>query len=184
MTHESIVAQLAFYYREPLCIELDGRKTHNPRLVEMVKFLKQKFVHEESAERFAERVKQNFHPTSTVPFPLASDLVRIENMANPPDIPVYVSQREAESIPEALALGAANVAKDSESLKKTDEEIKATTLREIYEMGVNYAIPFGSVVKTYGAGRVFEAFKKYYDEDNRSALVPRKGAERSAAIFG
>jgi|GEM_PF-823365 len=83
MTIESIVAQLAFYYRESLYIDAEKR-VPNVVVTEAIRWFKERFKTDEAAQKFAVKIKYHFHPTSTVPFPLIADLQDIDNIYEPP----------------------------------------------------------------------------------------------------
>lgn len=84
MTNENIIASLAYYYNHPI-VDMNpqtGQGLPNPQFTEAVRWMYGKFHDEKAAERFGEKIKHSFKPTSTTPFPLLVDLEEIYDKNN------------------------------------------------------------------------------------------------------
>ena len=150
LNNETIIAQLAYYYREPLYTD-EKSGIENPRIIELIKYFNKRFKNSENAVKFAERIKESFQPTMTVPFPLLADVIKIDTTSGPPESPEWIGF----DMPTAID----NFAKVHYIPLITPEN---ATNAEIYEMAMNTKNNFGKIMKKYGALRVYEVFKEFY----------------------
>lgn len=154
MNPEQAGSYLAFYYREPLTLEFDGAKVFNPRVRDVIEWIRHNYESEMSIDHFIEKVKANFKVTADHPFPMIQHLNEIywREDTSPHQSP-YRNTANTGYISGALLEYSHThdvTFEPSEDVKDTPLEVLCRDEREI---------PFDEMLKKYGVRLTFEAVK-------------------------
>jgi hypothetical protein len=161
-TIENIVFQLAFYYRESLIIDQDG-KVPNPIVTEAIKWFKSNFQKVETAQRFAEKVKNIYKPTAAAPFPLNAHFNEISfvEWTAPEDYAIDENKRHGEVTGEVTMDGALLAFAEQNDAPLNAPEGVDIDLKRVWEES-RFKEDFTGALRKFGIMNVWEAYREYF----------------------
>jgi hypothetical protein len=167
MTHEQCTAKLAAYYKEPMreIVSLDeaGHQKTIPNLrVKENHAWMIRNIHADSLDRFYNNVIANFKPTSTVPYPLVSDLEYISRSG-------YVPERIGKDDNLTMENMMIEYQKVNE-IPKDASPPKGITIGEIYDEVKKHDADNNHIINKYGINGALKAWALFREINNGTQI--------------
>lgn len=155
MNHEQATVKIAAYYKEPMRSIITIDETGNEKTVPNIRIKENHAwlvsnVAEVNLDIFCNRLLRSFHPTSTCPYPLVSDL---EKCAYSEPSPERIGPDNRLTME-----GMADAFHEANEIPKEARVPEGATVGEVYQIVQRYNAMNKEVVKMYG---VFGALKAW-----------------------
>lgn len=159
MNPEQAGSYLAFYYHEPLTLEFNKANVFNPRVRDVIEWIRNNYENEMSIDRFVQKVKANFKVTADHPFPTIQHLNEIywREDTSPHKSP-YRNTANTGYISGALL----EYSHQHGVTFEPPEDVKDTPLEDLCRD--ERMLPFNEMLKKYGVRLTYEAVK--YNHQN------------------